>query len=715
MKVSRSALRALALVASLLCWVGLQPIWAQQTVPAKSAVAPAAAAEPQAGGQPLAASPQVVPALPVPRLVKFSGVVKDAAGAPRTGTVGLTFSIYQEQEGGATLWMETQNVELDGEGRYSVLLGSTQSEGMPLDLFASGDPRWLGVRVELPGEVEQARVLLVSVPYALKASDADTLGGKPASAFALAPTETSATTTTTSGTSTTASATSPTTTKGKKPASAGTETMGFIPMFIDTTGDLGNSLIEQSGSAIGIGESPVQTLDVNGGIRASTGLATGNRNTSADAINTNALFLNGSNAMGVIGTSNAVFAPGVLFTKVSFYAGNGSTTAERITVLGTNGFVGIGNTSPGQMLSVAGTIQSTSGGFMFPDGSTQTTAATGGGGSITAVNTPAGGGLTGGVTTGAANLTLLNTCSSGQVLQWTGTAWACSTVSSGAGVTSVSEGTGIVASPNPIQGSGTISIDTTVVPQLNAGNTFSGMQTIAVAGSGITALSVQATDLASANTGVDGLADGTDGAGVIGEAENGSTAIGVWGISSSGVAGEFSGNVQITGSLSKAGGSFQIDDPLDPANKYLYHSFVESPDMKNIYDGVVQLDSHGQAVVILPDWFQALNKDFRYQLTCIGGFAPVYIAQEIAGNQFKIAGGKAGMKVSWAVTGIRQDAWANANRIPVEQDKPSQERGYYLHPSLYGEPPEKSVDWARHAEILKRNRQTHSATDGPAQ
>jgi hypothetical protein len=107
--------------------------------------------------------------------------------------------------------------------------------------------------------------------------------------------------------------------------------------------------------------------------------------------------------------------------------------------------------------------------------------------------------------------------------------------------------------------------------------------------------------------------------------------------------------------------------------------------MKNIYDGVATLDAQGTAVVQLPDWFEALNQDFRYQLTCIGGFAPVYIAQEIQGNRFTIAGGKPGMKVSWQVTGIRHDPWANAHRIPVEQDKPLQERGKYLHPKEYGQ------------------------------
>jgi hypothetical protein len=111
-------------------------------------------------------------------------------------------------------------------------------------------------------------------------------------------------------------------------------------------------------------------------------------------------------------------------------------------------------------------------------------------------------------------------------------------------------------------------------------------------------------------------------------------------------AGRFVGAVEVTGNLSKGGGSFKIDHPLDPANKYLHHSFVESPDMMNIYNAVVTLNAQGEAVVTMPDYFEALNLDFRYQLTCIGGFAPVYVAEEIASNQFKIAGGKPGLKDS---------------------------------------------------------------------
>ena len=146
------------------------------------------------------------------------------------------------------------------------------------------------------------------------------------------------------------------------------------------------------------------------------------------------------------------------------------------------------------------------------------------------------------------------------------------------------------------------------------------------------------------------------------------------------------GDVSIAGTLSKGGGSFKIDHPLDPQNKYLSHSFVESPDMMNIYNGNVVLDDMGEGWVEMPVWFDALNRDFRYQLTCIGGQAMVYIAEELSENKFKIAGGTPGLKVSWQVTGVRQDPYAEANRIRVEEDKPQNERGSYLHPDAYGVP-----------------------------
>ena len=140
------------------------------------------------------------------------------------------------------------------------------------------------------------------------------------------------------------------------------------------------------------------------------------------------------------------------------------------------------------------------------------------------------------------------------------------------------------------------------------------------------------------------------------------------------------GSLTVTGTLTKGGGTFKIDHPLDPENKYLSHSFVESPDMKNIYDGVVRLDANGEAMVELPEWFQALNEDFRYQLTAVGKPSPrLYIAEEIHNNQFKISGGAAGAKVSWQVTGSRHDAFAKAHRVIVEETKSAAERGTLLY------------------------------------
>ena len=114
--------------------------------------------------------------------------------------------------------------------------------------------------------------------------------------------------------------------------------------------------------------------------------------------------------------------------------------------------------------------------------------------------------------------------------------------------------------------------------------------------------------------------------------------------------------------------------------------------MMNVYNGVIRLDAKGQAWVRLPDYFEALNRDFRYQLTAIGAPGPnLYIALEVSGNRFKIAGGRPGGRVSWQVTGIRQDAYAQANPIAVEEAKPAEERGVYLHPELYGQPDARRV------------------------
>lgn len=194
-----------------------------------------------------------------------------------------------------------------------------------------------------------------------------------------------------------------------------------------------------------------------------------------------------------------------------------------------------------------------------------------------------------------------------------------------------------------------------------------------------------------AGYGVYGIAKGTSTGskfGVYGYAQsNTGTKYGVYGYASgtgTNYAGYFLGNASVTGTLSKGGGSFKIDHPLDPANKYLYHSFVESPDMMNIYNGNATTDANGMVEISLPTYFEALNREFRYQLTTIGQKADAWVAEEIKGNSFKISTDKPNVKVSWQVTGIRHDAFANANRIPTEVDKPTDEKGKYLHPEANG-------------------------------
>lgn len=196
--------------------------------------------------------------------------------------------------------------------------------------------------------------------------------------------------------------------------------------------------------------------------------------------------------------------------------------------------------------------------------------------------------------------------------------------------------------------------------------------------------------LSGPTSGVIGSAQSPDGTGVTGRADSSTgTTYGVYGETSSpdGFGLYSQGDAHVNGTLSKSAGSFKIDHPLDPANKYLSHSFVESPDMLNVYSGTVVLDGDGEATVKLPDWFEALNGDVRYQLTAVGSAAPdLHVKTKVDGGRFSIAGGRGGQEVSWQLTGIRQDAYAKEHRIVVEQVKQGSDKGKYLHPELFGKP-----------------------------
>jgi len=450
----------------------------------------------------------------VPRWVRFSGLVreKDAGGevgssAPHRDVVGITFALYKEQEGGAPLWMEVQNVKLNSQGRYTVLLGSTHPEGLPMDIFSSAEAQWLGVQVE--GQEEQPRVLLVSVPYALKAAEAETLGGKSVSEFVLAkpskqPQPSTQDATTAGGSSQQASGDAVT---------AYVTTNSFIPKFINCgiSCQVDDSVMFQNGSGfIGVNTTTPLTrfhlrsdpgletmiLEVNNSSPGNAGLgirnptqswAVGLRSDLSHAFNIrnvsggfDAMVISTAGNVG-IGTStpnrrlqlvgqsdlqlasfessvdgNAGFGfknpvqnwgVGLRFDLAEAFVIRNITSGQDSFVLTPSGALGLGVTSPTARLHLDGSLKISGGGngIVFPDSSTMTTAV---------VDT-----------------------------------------NSGGTVTSVAAGTGLIASPAPILGAGTLSIDTAVVPRLNAVNTFTANQIISNARLGVGTASPDASVL----------------------------------------------------------------------------------------------------------------------------------------------------------------------------------------------------------------------------
>jgi trimeric autotransporter adhesin len=899
----------------------------------------------------------------VPHLIRFGGVATDAQGQPLSGLIRMTFGLYKDESGGSPLWWETQNLQADTGGRYTVHLGDATADGLPTELFVSGEARWLGVQVE--GQNERPRVLLLSVPYALKAGDAETIGGLPPSAFTLAAPPNSSNSSQAHNAPLQGAGTLP------NPTVGGIGTQNYIPIWTDNSGTLGNSTIYETNNKVGIGmTAPAFALDVKGIGNFSKGLtlpALGQANASAGmnsapeiqvtssfnsstakAVNQSFRWQAepvGNNTPNPSGKLNLLFGSAgsppaetglsvasngrITFASGQTFPGTGTITAVNagtdLTGGGISGSVTlnldtskvpqlnsansfVGNQSVTGQVSATGSVSGAAASFVGSNATqighvTQTGtgiglliqqndtgtgpdvaifASTTGqhGTAIEAQATNANSGASGigvsgaafgpigvgiygsannanggtGVTGYAASSTLgvgvkavatstsgiaavLDNLGGGEILSarhngvevfsvdGSGNMQANGNITTQGGQAIIRSaavpgifnnsggGTILIGQNNGTQkfsfdGSGNLATSGSVsatffsgngagltgIPALGGNNTFSGTNTFTnnqvvdgslsvgtgnssvitqtfgkdTGGTGIQNVTTNASTsgnsfavvAATSSAGVtaelvaDGLGTGPMGtpggyygtftahplgfitnniermdidtlgnvsvpAGsltVKGDSSASNFAIFAQGPGSGqGWAGIFNGDVSISGTLSKSGGSFKIDHPLDPANKYLYHSFVESPDMMNIYNANVTLDRQGEAVITLPEWFETLNRDFRYQLTCIGGFAPVYVAEEVQNNTFRIAGGKPGMKVSWQVTGIRQDAWANTHRIPVEQAKPDRERGYYIHPELYGAPEEKGIEWARHPEIMKRVRETRQSQSAKSQ
>src|ERR1022692_1647968 len=261
----------------------------------------------------------------VPRLIRFSGVALDETHNPMTGVLGFTFSLYEDQQGGSALWVETQNIQADANGHYTALLGSASAEGMPQELFSSGEAQWLGVQIQ--GQAERARVLLVSVPYALKAHEAETLSGRSISDFVLLNKASS---------SSSSNAT-------EAPAGSNGTSASSSPL-IDNDGPtnfMGSNAtqivrVTQNGSGLGL-SATAHTL------AAVAGTITGKSNTAVYGLASNTS--KGSNAAGVTGQSNTETGPGV----AGYANGNGT------------GVIGVANATTGYANGVYGQSASTSG------------------------------------------------------------------------------------------------------------------------------------------------------------------------------------------------------------------------------------------------------------------------------------------------------------------------------------------------------------------
>jgi hypothetical protein len=453
-------------------------------------------------------------------------------------------------------------------------------------------------------------------------------------------------------------------------------TVNAVPKFTGST-TIGNSAISESGGSVGIGTaSPanqlsIQASDTQLGIWSDTGngFAAIDAHNVANTIKRPLVFNAWGGNVG-IGTATPAHPldvrvstiGGIIYAKTSSTDGRitvgdstqdwswssgwavggdfslieEGTAGDRIYVKRGTGYVGIGTTSPQYKLDVNGYIRAR-GAFVFPDGTFQTTAASGGG-TITGVlpgSGLSGGGYSGNVTLGVDSTVARTTVSQ----SFTGNQTIWGNLAMG-----ITNGSGGGLSAN---GGAWVS------------NNYGGTPFyIVCAGLGGTCWTIN-TYGNSANAG---------------------------NINTYSLAASYSISAPIK--------NFKIDHPADPANMYMYHSSVESSEMKNYYDGVVELDDRGEAWVLLPKWFQLLNRDFRYGLTAIGAPGPnLYIAEEVANNQFKISGGQPGMKVSWSITGARQDAYAKAHPLVVEVEKPEDEKGFYIDATVFGEPATKSLLW----------------------
>jgi trimeric autotransporter adhesin len=480
----------------------------------------------------------------VPPFVSFSGSLTDGNGKALSGVVGVTFALYKESQGGAPLWLETQNVTADRTGHYSVQLGSTSASGLPPDLFQTGEERWLGVQVS--GEPEQARILLVSVPYAIKAGDAATVGGLPASAFALA------------GQQSVSKSSSAPANAGNAvvPAAAasvgGSGTTGYVPRWTGST-SLGNSVLFQTGAGlIGAGTTaPAAKVDATGG--TNVGLRGTTTGANAGAVWGDATSASGV-TVGVRGTSASTTGTGVSGNATATSGANTGVAGHSSSSAGT-GALGSADASHGSTIGILGRAASSSGTagvFNNTAGGKEISAQAKG---VENFSVDGQGNVTGTTATFTATGTTAAVTASGDTQPENGYA--------GDGVDAFGADTSATGEPGGIGvkvlgGDGYSG---------NAGVMATGGQGYDSGGGGGAGISATGgVGVGGSGDGIDAFAGPAPGPGV-----------------PPGLAGSFSGDVTITGSLSVSGTKhFKIDDPVDPANKYLYHAALESSEVLDL-------------------------------------------------------------------------------------------------------------------------------------
>jgi trimeric autotransporter adhesin len=754
-----------------------------------------------ASGQGIATETESVSA--VPPVVKISGSLKDSGGNAISGTVGITFGIYSQPTGGAPLWQETRNVQLDQKGGYSVLLGADAVGGIPLEVFQSGQQRWLSVQPS--GQPEQPRRSFASVPYALQAGNSEMLGGLPPSAFLRANSSvsenSSSASTVTVGVASSAETPVVVQQQGVAPQAG---VVNEIPKFV-TSSSLGNSQIRDAAGVVSLQNlehfvfadrfsgadlgakinAAISSLGKNGGtVVIPAGVYTKVITTvKVNSFNISILG-SGSNATQIDYTGNGDFIriqmPILCTTCVAPQAGkisgltiNGTPSGQSgihigdvvgaelddVVVEGFTGAAAAGiwfdnvtgfteriqitrvwanqNTKGVRFTNSGGTASQISFGYerildlRVDVGPSQTGISVESGNLYHSVITAvinvdrnhsgtavviSGLGYVGGVGTQVDDnlYDLLAECT-----QCGGTATFLS-IGPGASLT----GTGIVdayAMTNSIDPSATVFLYSPFIAgaptaassglpvymrgqPLGTNPDVPGAWVVPNGGPDNNWLMGFGNNVFWNGSAWQFHGDGVNNGGSAILGSYGDSDLGIYIIPTTGGSNKtvasgdlpkyevadigttgitIHGNLTVTGTVAKGAGSFKIDHPLDPANLYLSHSFVESPDMMNIYNGNITTDKDGAATVKLPTYFEALNQDFRYQLTVIGQFAQAIVAREIRDNQFTIRTDHPFIRVSWQVTGVRHDAYAEAHRIPVEESKPAIERGHYLHPELF--------------------------------